>query len=349
MIRPIRRAWPTQDLQRHSLRSGYLRDPDRCGLVGSVIDRDLPMTSTPELACHDRSRSRLGILFGFSAYAIWGLLTMYWKVLKSFDAFELIGWRITLSGVLLVPFAIATRRFIPLIRSLRARKLLGRVVLASVLLTINWYTYVWAVVNGHVIETALGYFIAPIFTLVIGVFGLHERLQPIQRVAVGFAVAGVVVLTAGYGSVPYIALTLAGTWSVYGLLKKQVTLAPLESLTAEVLVLCIPAALLVAISWQRVESIPATANAFQLVFVLLLGVATAVPLLLFAGAAHRTQLTVLGPMQYLVPTINFILGWLLYNEDVSATKLVGFALIWVCLALVMINSLLTTSKNVSRQ
>ncbi len=307
------------------------------------------MTVTPSTTSIDRGRSRLGILFGFSAYAIWGLLTMYWKALKSFDALELIGWRITLSTVMLVAFALATRRLIPLVRSLRNRHLLGRVVLASVLLTINWYTYVWAVVHGHVIETALGYFIAPIFTLVIGVFGLHERLQPIQRVAVGFAVAGVVVLTVGYASVPFIGLTLAGSWSIYGLLKKQVTLAPLESLTAEVLALCIPAGLLVAISWQRVESIPATASGAQWVIVLLLGVATAVPLLLFAGAAHRTPLTVLGPMQYLVPTINFILGWLLYSEDVSATKLVGFGLIWVCLVLVITNSLMVNGSGESRQ
>lgn len=296
-----------------------------------------------------RSRSRLGVLFGFSAYAIWGLLTMYWKVLKSFDAFELIGWRISMSSIMLVAFALATRRFIPLVRSLRNRQLLGRVILASVLLSINWCTYVWAVVNGHVIETALGYFIAPIFTLVIGVFGLHEHLQRIQRIAVGFAIAGVVVLTVGYGSVPFIALALASSWSVYGLLKKQVTLAPLESLAAEVLVLCVPALLLVAASWQQVNSIANTANTFQWVFVLLLGVATAVPLLLFAGAAHRTPLTVLGPMQYLVPTINFLLGWLLYNEDVSATKLIGFGLIWVCLALVITNSLVVSNLKVSRQ
>ena len=148
---------------------------------------------------------------------------------------------------------------------------------------------------------------------------------------------------------PIIGLTLAGSWSIYGLLKKQVTLAPLESLTAEVLALCIPAGLLVAISWQRVESVPATASGSQWVIVLLLGVATAVPLLLFAGAAHRTPLTVLGPMQYLVPTINFILGWLLYNEDVSATKLVGFGLIWVCLVLVITSSLMVNGSGESRQ
>lgn len=300
------------------------------------------MTVSPAPLSSTENRSRQGALFGFSAYAIWGLLTMYWKVLKSFDAFELIGWRIALSAIMLLAFMLATRRFIPLARSLRNRHLLGRVVLASVLLTINWYTYVWAVVNGHVIETALGYFIAPIFTLVIGVFGLHEHLQPIQRIAVGFAFVGVVVLAVGYASVPYIGLILAGSWSIYGLLKKQVSLAPLESLTAEVLVLCIPAGLLVAVSWQHVASIPSTASAFEWVFVLLLGVATAVPLLLFAGAAHRTPLTVLGPMQYIVPTINFLLGWMLYNEDVSATKLVGFGLIWVCLVLVIINSLFPT-------
>lgn len=307
------------------------------------------MTITPPSTSPARSRSQLGVLFGFSAYAIWGLLTVYWKVLKSFDAFELIGWRISLSTIILVAFTLATRRFIPLVRSLRDRQLLARVTLASVLLTINWCTYVWAVVNGHVVETALGYFIAPIFTLVIGVFGLHEHLQRVQRIAVGFALAGVIVLTLGYGSVPFIALTLAGSWSAYGLLKKQVTLAPLESLTAEVLVLCVPAVLLVAVSWRQVDSIPNTANAYQWMFVLLLGVATTVPLLLFAGAAHRTPLTILGPMQYLVPTINFLLGWLLYNEDVSATKLVGFGLIWVCLALVVSNSLVVRNLNVARQ
>ncbi|MEK7292131.1 MAG: EamA family transporter RarD [Actinomycetota bacterium] len=296
------------------------------------------MTLTPPPISTARSRSQLGLVFGFSAYAIWGLLTMYWKVLKSFDAFELIGWRISLSTIVLVPFTLVTRRFIPLLRSLRNRQLLVRIILASVLLSINWCTYVWAVVNGHVVETALGYFIAPIFTLVIGVFGLHEHLRPIQRIAVGFAIAGVIVLTAGYGSVPYIALTLASSWSAYGLLKKQVTLDPFESLTAEVLVLCVPAVLLVAVSWRSVDSIPNSASAYQWVFVLLLGVATTVPLLLFAGAAHRTPLTILGPMQYLVPTINFLLGWLLYNEDVSATKLVGFGLIWVCLALVISSS-----------
>lgn len=307
------------------------------------------MTVTPPPTSATHRRSQLGVLFGFSAYAIWGLLTAYWKVLKSFDAFELIGWRISLSALILVAFTLATRRFIPLVRSLRDGQLLARVALASVLLSINWCTYVWAVVNGHVVETALGYFIAPIFTLVIGVFGLHEHLQRIQRIAVGFAVAGVVVLTIGYGSVPYIALALASTWSLYGLLKKQVTLAPLESLTAEVLVLCVPAVLLVAATWGRVNSIPSTASTFHWVFVLLLGVATTVPLLLFAGAAHRTPLTILGPMQYLVPTINFLLGWLLYNEDVSATKLVGFGLIWVCLALVVSNSLAGSDLIASRQ
>ena len=215
-----------------------------------------PPTSTT------RSRSQLGVLFGFSAYALWGLLTVYWKVLDSFDAFELIGWRISLSTIVMVAFTLATRRFIPLVRSLRNRHLLARVTLASVMLSINWYTYVWAVVNGHVVETALGYFIAPILTLVIGVFGLHEHLHRTQRIAVGFAIAGVVVLTLGYGSIPFIALTLAGSWSSYGLLKKQVTLAPLESLTAEVLVLCVPAVLFVAASWRHVDSIPSTANTF---------------------------------------------------------------------------------------
>lgn len=303
------------------------------------------MSATPSSKTASRSQSQLGVLYGFSAYVIWGLLTVYWKVLESFDAFELVGWRISLSAIILVPAMVGTGRFITLVRSLRNRKLLVRVTLASALLSINWFTYVWAVVNGHIVETALGYFIAPIITLVIGVFVLHEHLQRIQRLAVGFALAGVIVLTVGYGRVPFIALTLAGTWSIYGLLKKQATLAPLESLTAEVLVLCVPAALIVVTSWRNVDSIPSTSNLFQWVFVLFLGVATAVPLLLFAAASHRTPLTILGPMQYLVPTINFLLGWLLYNEDVSATKLVGFGLIWVCLALVVSDSVASRQRN----
>jgi chloramphenicol-sensitive protein RarD len=224
---------------------------------------------------------------------------------------------------------------VPLLRSLRSPQLFLRIALASVLLTINWATYVWAVVNDHVIETALGYFIAPILTIVVGVFVLHEKLRTIQRVAVSFAIGGIVVLTIAYGRVPWIALIIATSWTFYAYLKKKVPLQPLESLTAEVIVLAIPAFIYLYTTWSNVDSVRNTATSMEWVFVAFTGVITAVPLLMFASASQRTPLTILGPMQYIVPTMNFLIGWLMFDELLTSSKVAGFSLIWVCLALVL--------------
>ena len=279
--------------------------------------------------------SQAAIAQSLSVYFIWGALTLYWKELHGFDPFELIGWRITSSVLVLVAVMVATGRLVPLLRSLRNPQLLIRIALASALLTINWATYVWAVVNDHVIETALGYFIAPIFTIVVGVFILHEKLRSIQRVAVSFAVGGIVVLTVAYGRVPWIALIIATSWTFYAYLKKKVPLQPLESLTAEVIVLAIPAFIYLCTTWSNVDSVPNTANSVEWAFVAFTGVITAVPLLMFASASQRTPLTILGPMQYIVPTMNFLIGWLMFDELLTSSKVAGFSLIWVCLALVL--------------
>jgi chloramphenicol-sensitive protein RarD len=279
--------------------------------------------------------SQAAIAQSLSVYFIWGALTLYWKELHGFDPFELIGWRITSSVLVLVAVMLATGRLVPLLRSLRSPQLLIRIALASVLLTINWATYVWAVVNDHVIETALGYFIAPILTIVVGVFVLHEKLRSIQRVAVSFAVGGIVVLTVAYGRVPWIALIIATSWTFYAYLKKKVPLQPLESLTAEVIVLAVPAFIYLCTTWSNVDSVPNTANSVEWAFVAFTGVITAVPLLMFASASQRTPLTILGPMQYIVPTMNFLIGWLMFDELLTSSKVAGFSLIWVCLALVL--------------
>jgi len=279
--------------------------------------------------------SQAAIALSLSVYFIWGALTLYWKELHNFDPFELIGWRVTSSVVVLTVVMLATRRLVPLLRALRNPQLLLRIALASVLLTINWATYVWAVVNDHVIETALGYFIAPILTIVVGVFVLHEKLRGIQRLAVTFAVGGIAVLTIAYGRVPWIALIIATSWTFYAYLKKKVPLAPLESLTAEVLVLAVPAFVFLCATWNNVGSVQNTANSLEWVFVAFTGVITAVPLLMFASASQRTPLTILGPMQYIVPTMNFLIGWLMFNEVLTSSKVAGFSLIWVCLALVL--------------
>ena len=279
--------------------------------------------------------SQAAIALSLSVYFIWGALTLYWKELHNFDPFELIGWRVTSSVVVLTVVMLATRRLVPLLRALRNPQLLLRIALASVLLTINWATYVWAVVNDHVIETALGYFIAPILTIVVGVFVLHEKLRGIQRIAVTFAVGGIAVLTIAYGRVPWIALIIATSWTFYAYLKKKVPLAPLESLTAEVIVLAVPAFVFLCTTWNNIGSVQNTANSLEWVFVAFTGVITAVPLLMFASASQRTPLTILGPMQYIVPTMNFLIGWLMFSEVLTSSKVAGFSLIWVCLALVL--------------
>ncbi|MDA0192665.1 MAG: EamA family transporter RarD [Actinobacteria bacterium] len=284
---------------------------------------------------HRQDTSQAAVALSFSVYFLWGALTLYWKELQDFDPFELIGWRIASSVVVLVVVMSATRRLRPLLIALRTPQLFLRISLASILLTINWATYVWAVVNDHVLETALGYFIAPVLTIVIGVSVLHERLRMIQKVAVAFAVGGIAVLTIAYGRVPWIAITIASSWSFYAYLKKKVPLQPLESLTAEVLVLAVPAIAFLFATWNNVDSVSNTANFTEWIFVAFTGVITAIPLLMFASASQRTPLTILGPMQYIVPTMNFLIGWLLFDELLTTSKVAGFALIWVCLALVL--------------
>lgn len=284
---------------------------------------------------HRQDTSQAAVALSFSVYFLWGALTLYWKELQDFDPFELIGWRIASSVVVLVVVMSATRRLRPLLIALRNPQLFLRISLASILLTINWATYVWSVVNDHVLETALGYFIAPVLTIVIGVSVLHERLRMIQKVAVAFAVGGIAVLTIAYGRVPWIAITIASSWSFYAYLKKKVPLQPLESLTAEVLVLAVPAIAYLFATWNSFDSVSNTANFTEWIFVAFTGVITAIPLLMFASASQRTPLTILGPMQYIVPTMNFLIGWLLFDELLTTSKVAGFALIWVCLALVL--------------
>ena len=282
---------------------------------------------------------RSGAIAGMSAYILWGLITIYWKALKDFAPLELIGFRISLSVVLLIVILAWRGRVRPLLRRLTTERLSGRVLLTAILLSINWTTYVVVVHEGKVIEAALGYFIAPLGTMLIGVRVLGERLRPVQMVSAGLAFAAVVVLTIGYGRLPVYALAMAGTWAFYGLLKRQVPLPPVESLFAETIVLFVPALVLIAAHVHYPNSVYHSADAWHLLLVALTGIITAVPLLLFAHAALHLPLTVLGPMQYSVPTINFLLGWLVYNEELTPSRVVGFGLVWVALVIVTVDSI----------
>ena len=291
---------------------------------------------------HDEHEVARGIRAGFIAYAIWGLLTIYWKQLHDFEPFELIGWRIATSGVIMIGVLTVRGRWPAMRTAFGDRRLMGRITVAALLLTTNWTAYVYAVVHDRVIETALGYFMAPLGTMALGIVVLKERPTQAQKIAMGLAAVAVVILTISYGRPPYAALTIAVTWSLYGLLKRQVPLSAIESLAAETFVLFIPALVAVGVMAGRAGSIPSTADATELTLVSLAGVATVVPLVMFAFAATRVPFTILGPLNYLVPTINFLLGWILYDEKLPVSRVVGFTFVWVALAVLTADRLRTT-------
>lgn len=282
---------------------------------------------------------RSGVTTGLGAYVLWGFITVYWKALRDFAPLELIGFRITLSSLFLVGVLAWEGKVRSLLRRLRDEGLRGRITLASLLLSINWTTYVVVIHEGKVIEAALGYFIAPLGTMLLGVKVLHERLRPVQLASAGLAAIAVVVLTVSYGRVPVYALAMAASWCLYGLLKRQVPLAPVESLMSETVVLVIPALALVAYHLRYDTSVLRSATTGEFALVALAGVVTAVPLLMFAHASLRLPLTVLGPMQYSVPVINFLLGWLAYHESLTASRIVGFGLVWIALVIVTVDSI----------
>lgn len=286
-----------------------------------------------------RGDSGRGTVSGLGAYLLWGVLTVFWKLLDDFDAIDLVGWRVITALPLLVVLVSVGGRLRTTLSALANPRLAARIAGASALLLVNWTLYVWAVVNDHVIETALGYFISPLLTVIIGVAALDERLRILQRVALGFATASVAVLTFAYGRPPFVALAIAGSWALYGLMKKQVPLRPVESLTAETLVLGIPAAIIVAWTLLRAEPMLAGATSGDVGLLLVTGLITAVPLLLFAHAALRLPLTVIGPMQYLVPIINFLLGWLVFDEPLDTARFVGFFLVWIGLVCTFVDSM----------
>ncbi|MEM9749056.1 MAG: EamA family transporter RarD [Actinomycetota bacterium] len=269
------------------------------------------------------------------AYLLWGLLTIYWKQLERFDAAELILWRMACAAVVMAVVVSVRRSWTDLRRSAARPATFALLVVSALLLTVNWGSYVWAVVNDRVIETALGYFMAPLATMAIGVLVLGEVPTAAQRLAFGLAAVAVVVLTISYGRPPWIALVLAATWSLYGLAKRRVGLPAVESLAGETLVLVAPALATIALLGDRDGGVIATASAREWVFVLGTGVITAVPLLLFASAAASIPFTLLGPLNLIVPVINFGLGWLLYDEPMPLDRIVGFAFVWAALAAVI--------------
>ena len=286
---------------------------------------------------------RRGLEAAIVAYVMWGLLTLYWKQLGDFDPVELVGWRISTAALVMTGVLLAMGRASNL-RLLFDRKVFASVLAASLLLTVNWSTYVWAVSNDHVIDTALGYFLAPLGTMAIGVLVLGERLTPLKRMSIACAVAAVVVLVVSYGAIPWVALLLAVSWTSYGFVKRRVALDPVTSLTGELLVLVVPALAIVIARFGNADGVPHEASRFELLLVLGTGIITATPLLLFAYAAKRVPFTILGPANYLIPVTNFLLGWLIFDEALPTSRVVGFTLVWCALIFATVDMVRSTDR-----
>jgi len=288
----------------------------------------VPPTPSPE-----RSDHRLGILAGMGSYALWGLFPLYFHSLKPAKPLEVLAHRIVWSFVLML-IVLAVHRNWGWIRELRSDpRRAGFIVLAGVLLSVNWLVYVWAVSVDRVIDASLGYFVNPIVTVALGVVLLKEKIRPVQVGALAFGAAAVVILAVAYGQVPWIALTLAFSFAGYGYIKKQVGLDTVASLTAETTLLFPIAA--GGLVWAFVTDRTAIGHhgAFLDVKLLALGAVTAVPLLLFGVATRRIPLVMIGLLQYLTPWGQLLLGWLYFDEKMPPSRLAGFALIWVALAL----------------
>ncbi|HMZ08194.1 MAG TPA: EamA family transporter RarD [Anaerolineales bacterium] len=272
-----------------------------------------------------------GILSGIAAYAMWGFFPIYWKLLHNVPAVQLLGHRISWSFLLLVMYILVTSQWKDFRASAFKPNVLGIYAVAGVLLSLNWLIYVWGVNAGYIVETSLGYFINPLLSVLLGVFFLREKLRPMQWVPVVLATIGVIYLTITYGRLPWIALSLAVTFGLYGFVKKLSPLGSVFGLTLETGIV-FPIAL-IYLSFVQVNGTGAFLHDGPMVDFLLIGggIVTTIPLIMFATAAKQIPLNMIGVLQYFAPTIQFLIGVFLYKEPFDSTRFIGFGIVWLAL------------------
>jgi chloramphenicol-sensitive protein RarD len=290
------------------------------------------------------TRHREGLAAAIGAYVLWGLFPLYWPLLKPAAPVEILGHRMVWSLAFLVVVLAATSGF-RWLRTIGWHRV-GLLTLAAVLITINWGTFIYAVNSKHVVETSLGYFINPLVTVALAVLILHESLRRNQRIAVAIGAVAVLVLTIDYGRPPWIALTLAGAFATYGFVKKRADVDGIQSLAVETAVL-FPAAfgylLYLAASGDGTFT---TEGAGHMALLAGAGVVTAVPLMLFGAAAIRIPLATVGLLQYIAPVMQFLIGVLVYGEDMPPERLAGFALVWVALTVFAVDAVNAARRGV---
>ncbi|MFH8453589.1 EamA family transporter RarD [Streptomyces fungicidicus] len=296
------------------------------------------MTGKPE------GEQRLGLLNGFAAYGMWGLVPLFWPLLKPSGAVEILAHRMVWSLLFVAAALLLIRRWAWLGELLRQPRRLALITVAAAVITVNWGVYIWAVNSGHVVEASLGYFINPLVTIAMGVLLLKERLRPVQWAAVGVGASAVLVLTIGYGRPPWISLCLAFSFATYGLVKKKVNLGGVESLAAESAIQFLPA--LGYLMWlsARGDATFGTEGTGHALLLAASGIVTALPLVCFGASAIRVPLSTLGLLQYMTPVFQFLLGILYFKEAMPPERWAGFALVWLALALLTWDALRTARR-----
>jgi chloramphenicol-sensitive protein RarD len=279
-----------------------------------------------------------GVWYGIAAYSLWGLLTLYWRLFPNVPAIQVLGHRVIWSFVVLAAIVAGSWQVRGAVLRSVTPRVIGLYALAAVLIGVNWFLYVYSVNNGFIVESSLGYFITPLVNVLLGVGVFRERLRPMQWIAVAFAFSGVVWLTFTYGTLPWIGLALAASFGSYGLVKKKAPLPSLEGLTVETAVLLVPAALFLLVLHRNGTGAFLREDATTDVLLIAGGIVTVVPLLLFATAVHRVPLSVIGILQYIAPTIQFLLGVYAFHEPFTSAQLSGFCLVWLGLAVFTLDS-----------
>lgn len=294
-----------------------------------------------------RAGRTAGVVYGVAAYLLWGVFPLYFLLLAPTGPWEVVAWRVLLSFVFCVVLLTVTRGWTAFRAIARQPRLLGWTALAGVLIYANWQIFLIGTLTGHVVETSLGYFINPIATVLLGVFVLKERIRGLQWAAIGIAAVAVVVIVVAYGAFPWIALSLTATFGVYGLIKKQIGPAvdAVSGLTLESFWL-IPIAVvqLIVVATTPAGITLGAHGPWHVVLLLFAGVATAVPLLLFAASTRRVNLTVIGMIQFITPIMQFLIGVVVLGEPMPAERWVGFALVWIAIVVFVVDLLMAARR-----
>ena len=279
-----------------------------------------------------------GYWFAIATYTLWGILPIYWKLIKAVPALEIVSHRMLWSFVFVSLIVFYQKDWKNIRFAIKNRKTRLTFLTTAILLSANWLIYVWAVNAGFIVETSLGYFINPLVNVVLGVVFLKEKLRLWQWIPVGIAAIGVMYLTINYGALPWISLSLAFSFGFYGLLKKTAAINSIQGFTLETGFMFLPALSYLLFLGFTGSGSWGSGSASQTTLLICAGIATGLPLLLFGAAAKRIDLSTLGFFQYIAPTLQFLIGIFLYGEDFSQTQLVGFSLIWLALFVFSLDS-----------